>query len=117
MIWGSIFGWSTAAARRLCRDWRVNGGLGADVLWHEIGMLAQAVTRSLDLDDDGVVKQAIEERGGDHWVAEDLTPFGKATVGGEDHGGALVAGIDELEEQVAAARNDRQVSDLIHDQE
>jgi hypothetical protein len=49
MIRGSIFGWSTAATRRLCRDWRVNGGLGADVLWHEIGMLALAVTRSLDL--------------------------------------------------------------------
>jgi hypothetical protein len=29
----------------------------------------------------------------------------------------LVAGIDELEEQVAAARNDRQISDLVHDQE
>ena len=66
MIWGSIFGWSTAAARRLCRDWLVNGGLGADVLWHEIGMLAQAVTRSLDLNDDGVMEQAIEKRGGDN---------------------------------------------------
>ena len=75
------------------------------MLWHEIGMLAQAVTRSLDLDDDDVMEETIEERGGDNWVAEDLTPFGKATVGGEDHGGALVAGIDELEEQVAAARN------------
>src|SRR5262245_19919159 len=80
-------------------------------------MLAKPITRSLDLDDDGVVKQAIEERGGDNWIAEDLTPFGKATVGGEDHGGALIAGIDELEEQVAAARNDRQISDFVHDQE
>lgn len=67
------------------------------MLWHEIGMLAQAVTRSLDLDDDDVMEETIEERGGDNWVAEDLAPFGKATVGGEDHGGALVAGIDELE--------------------
>jgi hypothetical protein len=40
------------------------------VLWHEIGMLAQAVTRSLDLDDHGVVEETIEERGGDNWVAE-----------------------------------------------
>ena len=40
----SIFGWATAAARRLCRDWRVDAGSGADVLRHEIGMLAQAVT-------------------------------------------------------------------------
>jgi len=107
MIWGSIFRWPTA--RRLCRDWRVNDGLGADVL--------RSRTRSLDLDDDGVMEETIEERGGDNWVAEDLAPFGKATVGGEDHGGALAAGIDELEEQVAAARNDRQISDLVHDQE
>jgi hypothetical protein len=56
MIWGSILGWPTAAARRLCRGWRVNDGLGADVLRHEIAMLAQAVTRSLDLDDDGVME-------------------------------------------------------------
>jgi hypothetical protein len=73
------------------------------VLRHAIGMLAQAITRSLDLNDDGVMEEAIEECGGDNWVAEDLTPFGKAAVGGEDHGGALVARIDELEEQVTAA--------------
>jgi hypothetical protein len=59
-----------AAARLLWRDWRVNDGLGADVLGHKVGMLAKPITRPLDLDDDGVVKQAIEERGGDHWVAE-----------------------------------------------
>jgi hypothetical protein len=68
MIWGSIFGWPTAAARRLCRDWRVNDGLGADVLWHEIGMLAQALTRSLDLDDDGVMEETLtSNRGFAEW--------------------------------------------------
>jgi hypothetical protein len=98
VIRGSIFAWAPAAARRLCRDRRVDDGLGADVLRHKVGMLAKPITRPLDLDDDGVVKQAIEERGGDHWVAEDLTPFGKAAIGGKDHGGALVARIDSLEE-------------------
>src|SRR5262245_14324946 len=87
------------------------------MLGHEIGMLTKPITRSLDLDDDGVVKEAIEERCGDDGIAEDLTPFGKAAVGGEDHGALLVAGVDELEEQVAAAGNDRQVSDFIHDQQ
>src|SRR5271157_972841 len=61
----SIFGWPAAAARRLCRDWRVDAGFGADVLGHEIGMLTQAVARTFDLDDDGVVKQPIEQCGGD----------------------------------------------------
>ena len=87
------------------------------MLGHEIGMLAEPITRSFDLDDDGVVEEAIEQRGGDNGIAEDLSPFGEAAVGGEDHGAALVAGIDQLEEQVAAAGNDREVSDLIDDQE
>jgi hypothetical protein len=101
----------------MCRDWRVDGGFGSNVLRHEIGVLAQTVARSLDLDDDGMVKQPIEQCGCNNGIAEDLAPFGKAAVGGEDHGAALVASIDELEEQIATARNDRQVSDLIHDQE
>ncbi len=44
MIGCSSFWWPTAAAPRLCRDWRVNQGFGADVLRHEIGMLPEAVT-------------------------------------------------------------------------
>ena len=50
-------------------------------------------------------------------VAKNLTPFGEAAIGGEDHGAALVASVDELEEQIAAARNDGQVADFVHDQE
>ena len=79
-------------------------------------MLAQAVAGALDLDDDGVVKEAIEQRGSNHRITEDLTPFGEAAIRGEDHGALFVAGIDELEEQVAAARGDRQITDLIDDQ-
>src|SRR3954468_3346003 len=64
-----------------------------------------------------MVEKTIEQRGGDDGVAEDLTPFGKASVGREDHCAALVAGVDELKEQIAAAGNDRQVSDLIDDEQ
>ena len=64
-----------------------------------------------------MVEKTIEQRGGDDGVAEDLTPFGKAAVGREDHCAALVAGVDELEEQIAAAGNDRQVTDLIDDEQ
>ena len=92
-------------------------GFRTDVLGDEVGVLAQAIARSLDLDDDGVVEQPVEQRGGDDGIAEDLAPFGEAAVGGEDHGALLVAGVDELEEQVAAAGNDRQVADLVDDQE
>ena len=87
------------------------------MLWDEVGVLAQAVARPLDLDDDGMVKQAVEQSRGDDGIAEDLAPFGEAAVGGEDHGALLVAGIDELEEQIAAAGHDGQVADFVDDQE
>ena len=50
-----------------------------------------------------MVKQPIEQCRGDNGIAKDLTPFGEAAIGGEDHGAALVAGIHELEEQIPAA--------------
>jgi hypothetical protein len=56
VIGGSIFGRATAAARQLCRDWRVDGGLGSGVFGHVIGVPTQTIARALDLDDDGVVQ-------------------------------------------------------------
>ena len=64
-----------------------------------------------------MVEQPVEEGGGDDWVAEDISPFGEAAVGGEDHGALFVAGVDELEEQIAAARDDGQVADLVDHQQ
>ena len=43
-------------------------------------MLAQAIAGPLDLQDDRVVKEAVEECGGDHGIPEDLAPFRKAAV-------------------------------------
>lgn len=63
------------------------------------------------------MEQAVEKSRGDDGVAEDLAPFGEAAVGGEDHGAAFVTGIDELKEEVAAACHDRQVADLVDDEE
>ena len=64
-----------------------------------------------------MVKEPIEQRRGHHRVAKDVTPFGEAAIGGEDHGAALIAGVDELEEQIAAAGDDGQVSDFVDDQQ
>jgi hypothetical protein len=55
------------------------------VLGDEVGVLAEPVARSFDLDDDGVMEKSIEQRRGDDRVAEDVAPFGEAAVGGEDH--------------------------------
>jgi IS5 family transposase len=118
---GSVIGSSVSGLGRsspsLRRRRRSDGRIGPHVLGYEIGMTAQAVAGSFDLDDHGVVQEAVQERRGDDRIAEDLSPFGEAAVRGEDHGALLVAGVDELEEQVGATGADRQVADLVNDEQ
>ncbi len=64
-----------------------------------------------------MVQQPVQQRGGDNRIAEDFAPLGKAAIGREDHGALFVAGVDELEEQVGAARRDREITDLVDDQQ
>ena len=64
-----------------------------------------------------MVQEAIEERGSDDGIAEDLAPIGKAAFRGEDHRALFVAGVDELEEQVVAAGSDREVADFVDDEQ
>jgi hypothetical protein len=40
------------------------------VLGHEVGVLAQTIARTFDLDDDGVVKKPVQEGRGDDGVTE-----------------------------------------------
>jgi hypothetical protein len=87
------------------------------VLGDEIGVGEQAVACAFYLDDDSVVEEPVQQRGGNDGVAEHLSPFGEAAVGGEDHGGLLVAGIDELEEEIGAAGRDWQVADFVDDEQ
>jgi len=48
-----------------------------------LGVPAEAMAGNLDPDDDGIVRQAIEPRGCDDGVAEDLSPSGEASVRGQ----------------------------------
>ncbi|RXH31891.1 hypothetical protein XH99_10410 [Bradyrhizobium nanningense] len=82
MISTSVFWWPAPTFQG-----RGNGVRGclrfvSDRLGDEISMFAEAIARALDLDDDGVVKQAIEQRGSDDGIAEDLSPLGEAAVRG-----------------------------------
>ena len=61
-------------------------------------VLSQSVGVALDGADHSVVQQPVEQGSGDHGVTEDLGPFTKSPVAGHNHGAALVAGVDELEE-------------------
>ena len=83
----------------------------------EVAVLTEPIARSFDLNDRSMVEKPVQQRGGDDGIAEDFAPFGKSAVRGEDHRALFVATIDELEEQIAAARRDRQVSDLVDDEQ
>src|SRR3954451_20718640 len=76
MICGSILRWPAAAAgwQECSRYWCPD----PEGLRNEVGVLAHAVARALDLHDDGVVQQSVQQGGGDHRVRENLAPLGKA---------------------------------------
>ena len=62
--------------------------------------VAQAVAGAFEGQDVGVVDDAVDHRCGDDLVAEDGAPAAERPVGRQDERGVLVAGRDELEEQV-----------------
>jgi hypothetical protein len=50
------------------------------MLWNEVGMGAQPVAGPFDLDDDGMMQEAIQQGCRDDRVAEHLAPFSEAPV-------------------------------------
>ena len=83
----------------------------------EIVMGAQPVACAFYLNDDSLVRQSVEQCGGDDRIAEDLGPFGKSTVGCQDHGAFFVTGVDQLKERICAACGDGQIADLVDDEQ
>jgi hypothetical protein len=75
----------------------------AHIFRYEGGVLAEPIARSFDLDNNGVVKQAIKQCCGDDGITKNLAPFGEAAVRSEDHRAFFTAGVNQLEEQIAAA--------------
>ena len=78
---------------------------------------AQPVALALEGDHGGVVDEPVDQGGGDHRVAEDLAPLLEAAVRGDDDRAAFVAARDEREEQVGGLAFERQVADLVDDQQ
>jgi hypothetical protein len=63
------------------------------------------------------VDEPVDEGGGDHGVAEDFAPGLEAAVAGDDDRAAFVAAGDQGEEQVGGLAFQRQVADLVDDQQ
>ena len=64
-----------------------------------------------------MVDEPVDQRRGDHLIAEDLAPSLEAAVGGDDDRAALIAAGDEREEQVGGLALEGQVTDLVDDDE
>ena len=91
-------------------------GLGADDAGH--ALFPQPVAVALDLDDMAVMEQAVQHRSGEHAVpGEGLIPGAEAEVRGHDGRALLVAGGDDLEEQVGLFSPKWQIADLVNDQQ
>ena len=54
--------------------------------------VAESVAGALEGDDLCVVDDAVDHRGGDDLVAEDVSPAGEGQVAGQDQRGVFVAG-------------------------
>ena len=63
------------------------------------------------------MQQAVEDRGRQDLVAEDGAPLRHELIGGDEQAAALVAARDELEEEMGAAALERQVAELVDDQQ
>ena len=61
--------------------------------------------------------EPVEQGRGHLGVAEDGGPFGEAEIGGDDHAGALIELAQQVEQQGAARGAERQVAELIEDDE
>jgi hypothetical protein len=63
-------------------------------------LFTQPVAIATDGDDLAVVEQPVEDHGGDDRIAEHGSPLADGAVRGDQHGTALVASRDQLEEQM-----------------
>src|SRR5208283_4170324 len=61
--------------------------------------------------------EAIEQRRGHLGVAEHARPFAEGEIGGDEDRGALVEPADEVEEELTAGLGERQVAELVEDDE
>ncbi len=81
-----------------------------------VEVLLGAAGFALDADEEALVDEAIGDGASSSLVVEELAPVFEGEVGGDDGGGALVALVEDLVEQVGAARVEGEVAELV-DQE
>src|SRR5579864_595665 len=79
--------------------------------------LSESIALALDHQGMAVMQQAIEDRGRQDVVAEDRAPLRHDLVGGDQQAAAFVPAGDELEKEMSAASLERQVAELVDDEQ
>lgn len=64
-----------------------------------------------------MVQQAVQDRGGNHGIAEHAAPFSNRAVRGDQDRSLLIAARDQLEEQVRGIGLEGQIAQLVNDQQ
>src|SRR5580704_10281116 len=83
-----------------------------------LALILESEALAVDADDSRVVQDAIEHRGGQHAVAgESAVPTAEGEIRGENHRAAFVASLDDLKEQIGLLAAQRQIADLVDDQQ
>ena len=91
--------------------------------WHDgqrrllFQALTEAETLALQQQDVAAMHQPIEQGRGHPFIAKHLRPVGEIEVRGQRHAGALVAIREELEEQLGRRLGERQIAQLIDQDE
>src|SRR5277367_5234115 len=64
-----------------------------------------------------MVREAVEQRGGHLGITENGRPFTEGEIGRDDDRGTLVEAADQVEQQLAARLRERQITQLVEDDE
>src|SRR5271155_6078584 len=89
------------------------------VCWWIAGARAGAgtIAGSVELQDGGVVDQAVDGRRGGHRLLEDALPFAKDQIAGDHHGAALIPLRDEREQHFGLLGALFDVADVVQNQQ
>jgi len=86
-------------------------------VFQEPGPVVHTIARSVELDDVAVEQDAVQYRRCKSLVTKDFHPLGRCLVGGDDDGGLLVEGIDEIEEGHGLFPLERHQGDFVNAKE
>ena len=79
--------------------------------------MAEAPGLGAGVDDVGAVGEAVDDGLGQPGVGEDLGPLAERQVGGDDQRAAFVALGEDLEDELGGAVGQREVAELVEDDE